>query len=171
MAIVALQGGVRADQREPVLMVFDLADPDSPAFNRVALFAGGAKLPAMNVGVAVRAPHAHVREHQIGVTLAACDFLVQAAQRVLRLVVIKLGHVADRLPASKRMAVLTRNGEVAVRTARGHIGAGVLCAQSWGPISLSCLPGLRRWGGEYCHPDDDVEDQGREHGVQFPLSD
>jgi hypothetical protein len=35
---------------------------------------------------------------------------VKAAQRVLRLVVIKLGDGADRLPSHRRMTVLAGNG-------------------------------------------------------------
>lgn len=152
-------------------MVLDLADAHAPAIYRVALLACRTELPPVNVSVAVGAFHAHVRKNQIGMALPARDFLVHAAQRILRLVVIKLGDVADRLPTRKGMAVLTRNGEISVRAARGHIGAGVLRSQSWGRASRCRLPGLGRWGGEYCRPDDDVEEQGREHGVQLQLSD
>ena len=171
VTIVALQCGVCPDQRKPVLMVLDLADADPPTLHRMALIASRAKLPAVNVGVAIRALHPDVRKNQIRVALPAADFLVHTPQRILRLVVIKLGHVADRFPARKRVAVLTRDGEVTVRTARGHRRAGVLRPQGWGRTGLSCLPGLRRWRSEHCRPDDDVEHQGREHGVQLRLSD
>src|SRR5579864_184181 len=152
-------------------MVLDLADPYPPALHRVALLARRTELPPVNVSVAVGAFHAHVRKYEIAMTLPARDFLVHAAQRILRLVVIKLRDVADRLPTRKRVAVLTRDGEISVRTAGRHIGTGVLRSQTGGRARRCRLSGLRRWGSKHCRPHDDAEDQGREHGVQLRLSD
>lgn len=171
VAIVALQCGVRANEGEPVLMILDLADPYPPPLHRMALLARRTELPPVNVSVAVGAFHAHIRKNQIAMALPARNLLVHAAQRILRLVVIKFRDVADRLPTRKRVAVLTRDGEISVRTARRHIRPGMLRSQTWGRARRCRLSGLRRWGSKYCRPHDDVEDQGREHGVQLRLSD
>ena len=52
---------------------------DAPASDRVALLAGGAELPPMDVGVAVGAPRPHVAEDQAGVALHAAQVGVTAA--------------------------------------------------------------------------------------------
>jgi len=158
VAVVALQRRMCPDQRETILMRLDLAHPDAPAFHRVTLLARRPKLTPVNVGVAVSTLHPHIREHQVGVALPASDFLVHAAQRIFRLVMIELGDVADGLPPGKRMAVLTGDRKIAVRTPRGHIRARAVGSPGWGRSgSLWCGRGKHR------HPHDDVEDQGREH--------
>lgn len=55
MACVAFQGRVRAQQREPVHVIFDLRNLYVPSLNGVALFAPGAELAFMDVGVAIGA--------------------------------------------------------------------------------------------------------------------
>ena len=87
----------------------------------MAVLAAGAELPAMDIGVAVGAFCARVREHQIGVALAAADPFVHAAQGELGLIVVKLRNVADRLPGRESVAVLAGEIQVAVRAARGRI--------------------------------------------------
>lgn len=88
-----------------------------PALDGVTLGAVGAHLAAMNVGVAVGAIFADVGENRLDVALRAWDFFVHAAQRVFRLVVIKLGNDADGAPSSGRVTVLARNADRTVRIA------------------------------------------------------
>jgi len=46
---------------------------------------------------------------------------VHAAQRIVRLVVIKLRHRADRTPARRRVTVLARNRQRPVGAPRGFL--------------------------------------------------
>ena len=55
-------------------------------------------------------------EDHFDVTLGAGDGRVHAAQRIARLVMIKLGNSADRPPAIGGVAVLARDSQAAVRT-------------------------------------------------------
>ena len=55
-------------------------------------------------------------------TLGAGDGGVHAAQRIARLVVVELGKGADRLPAIRGVAVLARDGQIAVWTTRAFGG-------------------------------------------------
>ena len=105
----------------------------------MALLAGRSELATMDVGVAVRAFRADFRKHQIGVALPARNLLVHPAQRIAGLVVVELGNVADRFPSGEGMAILTRNGEVAVRTAASDVRPRVLTAGS----ERAGLSGLR----------------------------
>jgi len=91
-----------------------------PPFDRMALFAGGAHLPPVNVGVAVRAIRAYVGEHRLGVALRAGHSLVKSAQRVLGLIMVELGDRANRLPAHRGMAVLAGDVQIAVRAPRNR---------------------------------------------------
>jgi hypothetical protein len=93
---------------------------DVPPFHGMALFAVGSHLAAMNVSVAIGTIGSGVREHQLGVTLRASHSLVQAMQRVFRLIVIELRDRTDRLPTHRRMAVLAGNIEVPMRAARNR---------------------------------------------------
>lgn len=61
----------------------------------------------MNVGVAILAASAHIAEHHLHVALDASHILVQAPQRIPSLVVIEFGNRTDRLPALRRVTVLT----------------------------------------------------------------
>ncbi len=114
VAIGALQHGVSADQRKAVLVVPDLLIGSFPTFHRVALFASGAELAAVNIGVAVRATGACVLEHQIGVALAAGHLDVHSAQRIAGLVVVEFGDVADRFPVGGGVAVFAGDLDGAV---------------------------------------------------------
>lgn len=117
MAVFALHGGVRAQQREAILVIFHLLDGDIPALNRVALRAVRAHLPLVNVGMAVLAIPAYIGENWFYMALDALDFFVHAAKRILRFVVIELRHRADGAPTGSRVAVLARNRQGSVRTA------------------------------------------------------
>ena len=119
VAGLAIGDRVRADQREAVLVLANGFQRDRPAVDAVALLALRSHLAAVNVGMAIGALVAHVGKHRIGMALLAGNVLVQAAQRVPRLVVIEFRHFADRLPAAKRVAVLAGNVELAVGAARG----------------------------------------------------
>ena len=115
---VALNHRMRADQRKAVLVILDRADVRFPTFDRVAGFAIRAHLTAMNIGMAVRAFSPHIRKHRLGVARRARNIGVQAAQRILRLAVIKFRNRASRLPSRLRMAILARNRQRPVRTPR-----------------------------------------------------
>jgi hypothetical protein len=63
----AICRGVRAQQGEPILVRSNCLHPDAPALYGVTSLALRSKLPAVNVGVAVRALRANVCEHELGV--------------------------------------------------------------------------------------------------------
>ena len=121
MALVALDERMRADQREPVLVVLDLLNVDLPTLHRVATLAICPKLAAMNVCMTLGALGAYLLEHHVCMALCAGDLRVHASQRVGSLVVIELGEGANRLPARVCVTVLTRDGEGSVGTC--HFGA------------------------------------------------
>ena len=69
----------------------------------------------MDVGVAILAVMPDVGEHRLDVTFGTCDRFVQAAQRILGLVVIEFRNSADRPPGVGCVAVLARDLEISVR--------------------------------------------------------
>jgi hypothetical protein len=95
-------------------MIPDLLGLGLPSLDGVALLAFGAKLAAMDIGVAVGTASAGVGEDEIGVALAAGHLGVHSAQRVACLIVIELGDVSNRLPARVGVTVLARDGDGAV---------------------------------------------------------
>jgi len=88
-AIFALHRGVRAEQRETILVILYLLYRNIPTLHRVALRAIRAHLPLVNVRVALFAILAHIGEHWLDVALRAFHFFVQAPQRITCLVVIE----------------------------------------------------------------------------------
>lgn len=132
VAGITFEGSMRSNQWKAVLVLLDLVDRHAPSVHRVALLAGRPELAPVDVGVAVGAFRTDVGEDEVGMTLAARNLLVQAAQGVLGLVVIKFRDVADRLPARKCMAILARDGQVAVGAARRHGGAAALISPNLG---------------------------------------
>ena len=116
VARLAIQGGMGSCQREAIVVTLNLLNRNLPAANGVALFAIRAQLPAVNIRVAILAAQADVAEHRFHVALRASDRRMHAAQRVPRLVVIKFGNRADRLPGIRRMTVLAGEVEVTVWT-------------------------------------------------------
>lgn len=113
------------DQGKTVEVLLDVLHRNPPAPHVVALFAVCPKLAAMNIGVAVGAFRARVAEHQVGVALAASHRFMHTPQGEFRLIVIKLRNVTNRFPSRKGMAILTRQGEIAVRAPRGGIGGSL----------------------------------------------
>ncbi len=95
-----------------------------PAPHCVALFAVRPQLSLVNVRVAILASLSYICEHWLDVALGAIDRLVQAAERVSRLIVIEFRDGTDRPPALRSMTVLTGNAEIPVRTVRT---CGLLC--------------------------------------------
>lgn len=116
VAGIAVDRGVSAGQGKAIVVLLHLLNRNCPAANRMALRAIRAQLPFMNIGVAVLAAQAYVREYRFHVTLDAGHGLVHAAQRIPCLVVIEFGDGADRLPRTGRVAVLARNIQITVRT-------------------------------------------------------
>ena len=88
----------------------------------MALFAVGAHLALVDVGVTGRALCSDVCENRLGVALGTCHAFVHAAQRIARLVVVELRNCPDWLPAIRRVAVLARHGQIAVWTTRAFGG-------------------------------------------------
>lgn len=116
VARIALQDGVRPNQREPVEVLARLLYRHLPALHRVALFAIRSKLPLVNIGVAIRALRSGIGKNRARMALHARDLLVHAQQRELRLVVIEFGLAANRLPAREGVAVVAGHVQRPVRT-------------------------------------------------------
>lgn len=117
MTILALHRGVRAQEREAVLVIFHLLDGDIPPLYGVASRAIRAHLSLVNIGMAVLTILSCVGEHGLDVALRASHFFVHATEGILGLVVVELRNGADGPPARSRVAVLARNRERPVRTA------------------------------------------------------
>lgn len=104
-------------QGKAVGVIFGPLGDDVPPFYRVALFAVGSHLAAMDVGVAVRAVRSCVREDRLGVALSTGNALVQTSQRIAGLIVIELRHRTNGLPAHRSVAILAGDAEASVRAA------------------------------------------------------
>ena len=72
----------------------------------------------MNVSMAIGTVGSHVREDRLGVTLGTGNSLVLAAQRILGCVVVEFWNRPNRLPSHRRVAVLARKAQAAVRASR-----------------------------------------------------
>jgi len=118
MARDAINRRMRSDQREAIFVRAHRLKRDIPADHTVTLLAIRAKLPAVNVCVAVCALRAYVAEYRFGVALNAIHLCVHASQGVARFIVVEFWNRADRLPTGLRMAILTRNRKRTVRAAR-----------------------------------------------------
>lgn len=116
VAGIAIYGCMRTSEGEAVVMLLHLLYGNLPSTHRVALFAIRSKLPLVDVSMAVLAALSHTREYRLYVTLGACNGRVHAPQGILGLVVIEFRYGADRPPRARRMAVLTRNIQISVRT-------------------------------------------------------
>lgn len=122
VAGVAVDSGVSSGQRKTIVVLLDVLIRHLPSAHGVALFAIGAHLSPVNVGVAILATMAHVRENHLDVTLCTSDGSVHATQWVFCLIVVELGHRADGPPRTGGVAVLTRNIKIAVRAVRTSRG-------------------------------------------------
>jgi len=118
VTVVALHRRVGAQQREAVLVIFHLLRGNVPALHRVALRAVRAHLPLVNVGVAIFAILADIREHGLGVALGARHFFVHSPQRILRLIVVEFRYGPNGPPTRGRMTVLAGYRQRSVRTSR-----------------------------------------------------
>jgi hypothetical protein len=85
----------------------------------VALRAVRTEFPPVNVGVALGAILAHIRENWFYVAFRAFHIFVHATQRVIGLVVIEFRHGTNGPPSRGRVAVFTGNRQPPVRALRG----------------------------------------------------
>ena len=101
-------------------MLIDVVDRNLPAIDSMAEIALRAVFSAVQVGVTILALPADVGEHGIDMTLLAEHLGVQAAQGIARFVVIELGTLANGHPSHRRMAILARGLQRAVRVRPRH---------------------------------------------------
>lgn len=116
MAVLALDGGVRTQQGESILVVFHLLHSDVPSLDGMALRAIRAHLPLVHVGMTVFAMFANVGKHWFDMALRAFHLFVHAAQWIAGFVVVKLGIWPDRLPSRGSVAIFARDLEASVGT-------------------------------------------------------
>jgi hypothetical protein len=90
-------------------MLVDGLDQNLPAAYSMAHVALRPIPAAVNIGVAILAIAAHIREHGVDVTFLAADTRVQAAQWITRFVVIKIRFRANRFPCGRGVAALACN--------------------------------------------------------------
>lgn len=121
VASITFQRGVRTEKRKSILMLADGIQRYRPSIYVMALIASRSHLTAMNVGVALGAFAAHIRENQVDVALSARHLAMHSAQWVARRVVVEGWNPANRLPTGGRMAVLTLELKRTVRAARGGV--------------------------------------------------
>ena len=114
MTIFTLNGSVRAEEWEAILMFLDLRHRNLPAKNRVTLSAVCTVLAPVNVRMAIRAVFAYVGKDWLAVTFDAFHIFVQSPQGISGLVVIEFGNHADRPPSGRGVAIFTRDSERAV---------------------------------------------------------
>ena len=111
MAILALRGRVGSEQRETVLVIFDLLHGDVPALNGVTLRTVRAHPSLVHVGMTVLAILPDIRENRLHVALRALHSFMHTAQRIPGLVVIEFQVRLDRAPRGHLVAVFARDGE------------------------------------------------------------
>lgn len=123
---IAIDGGMRPDQRKTVLVVPDGFELCTPSLYGVAGLALSSELAPVNVRMAIGALGADIGEHQTHVALFAGDAGMQPAEWVLRLVMVKLWQAAQRRPGRKGVAILAGNTQIAVRASRNRALGGRL---------------------------------------------
>ncbi len=131
VALIALNGRVRAEKREAVLVILHLLNGDIPAFDGVTLGAIRTQLAAMNIGVAICAIFADIAEYRLAMALLAFHIFVHAAERVAGFVVVELDNSAQGAPGCGGVAVFAGDRERAVRAASGLL---LLIARGGGGI-------------------------------------
>jgi hypothetical protein len=110
VAGIAVDHGVRANERKSILVLVDHVDRYLPSRIAVAKIALRAIFAAMNVRVAVLALLSYAGENKIRVAVLALRLGVHAPQRETRcLGVIKLRYRADRRPAFCGVTILAGN--------------------------------------------------------------
>jgi len=105
-------------------VLLNLPDRNLPTADRVALLAIRSQLPPVNIRMTVLASLSHVGKNRLDVTLDAGHRLMQAAQRVSRLIVVEFRNGADGSPSICGVAVLARHIQIPVRTMRTCGGLG-----------------------------------------------
>jgi len=102
-------------------VIFDLLGGQIPTLDGVALRAIRAHLATVNISVAISAVLANIGERRLNMTLHAVHFFVEAAQGIIRFVVIEFGNGADGAPARGSVAIFAGNIQGAVRIPSGLI--------------------------------------------------
>lgn len=118
MARVTLEGCVSAQKRKTVLVLTNRMQRDVPAVYGMTLLALRSHLAAVNVGVTIGALVSHIGKNQACVALGTRNILMESAQWVTGLIVIKFGNITDWFPSRERMAVLARDVQRPVRAVR-----------------------------------------------------
>jgi len=90
-------------------MIANLLHGDIPPLHGVALRAVRTHFAAVDVGVAIGAVLAHVREYRFHVALRALHLFMQATKRIFRLVVIEFGDCTNWAPTCRGVAIFARN--------------------------------------------------------------
>ena len=134
VATITLQGGVPANQRKTIFVIPHRLNCHPPPLHVVAALAIRAHLAVVDIRVTIPAPRAGIGKNRLGVTLRARHVLVHAAQRVAGFGVIEFRNSAYRFPSKNGMAILARNIQVTVRTARGD-GAASLRSHFHGHVA------------------------------------
>ena len=116
VALIALQDGMRAEQRESVEVLLNRLDGNLPPKDGMALGAVLAELGTVNVGVTIGAVFSNVRKNRFDVASRAGYFFVHATQRVARGVVVEFWNGTNGGPAGVGMAIFAGNVEWTVRT-------------------------------------------------------
>lgn len=128
VAIFALQKRMGSHQRESILVVLNCLQRNLPAFHRVAVRAIGAKLPPMNICMAVGTLRTYIFEDQARVALGATHVLVHAAERISGEIVVEFRICPDRFPT--RVGVTVCAGDRKRAMGIGHLGLGYADASS-----------------------------------------
>ena len=118
VAIDAFQRSVCAKQWKPIYVLLNLLRVKTPGLHGVALLTIRPELPAMNVGVAIRATSARVRKHKTRMAFAAVHILVHSEQREFRAIVVEFRIAADRFPSTTCVAILARHVDRTMRIVR-----------------------------------------------------
>src|SRR5579872_5187608 len=105
-----------AQQRKAVEVLLYRLHRDLPAKYRVALRAVRSELRSVDVRVAIRAVLPDIGEHRLGMASGAGNFLVHAAKRVARGVMVEFRNGPDGRPVGVGVAVFAGNIERSVRT-------------------------------------------------------
>ena len=112
---LAVDGGMRPQEGEPVFVVLDGLQRYPPPSDRMALAAITSHLAPVDIRMAVGALHSDIGKYQLRVALLAVDADVHAAQGILGFVVIEIRIGPDRLPARRSVAIFTSHAERTVR--------------------------------------------------------
>ena len=122
VAGVAVDRGMRAGERETIIVLLDLLCRNLPSPHSVALLAISSQLAAVDVRMAILATLTDVGKYGLHVALRAGDGLMHSPQWIPRLIVIEFRHGANRLPGACRVAILARQVEIPVRAVRALVG-------------------------------------------------